>query len=339
MSVEGASDMPLAVYKAGYSATEFLDSVKTDIHGTFSYAVNVEKGKPEFLYVYHADIPLASLLLSRGEKAVVSADTLGNYSVSGSEESALLSGINKDFNDFARNLSSAASSAQASKLYVNYYRGRVSYVLSHPYSLTVIPVLYQKLGSDFQIFNQSTDAILFRRAVDSLKTVYPQSPYVKGLETETIRREKEMQLNMALQNAKVSGFPDIVLPDVYGQKKALSGVDSKLVLLNFWTIDEPEQILYNLEVLMPLYKLYRDRGLEIYSVCLSADKAGWASVVRNQSLQWINVCDANAANSTLVQLYNLKKLPTTLVISGGELTSDKAGSASELQAAIMKRLK
>ena len=75
---------------------DVLDTVKTDASGKFSYKVNVEKGQPEFLYVYHNDKRVASLLLEAGDKVNVTADTLGNYTVEGSEESARLALVERE---------------------------------------------------------------------------------------------------------------------------------------------------------------------------------------------------------------------------------------------------
>ena len=58
-----------------------LDTVTTDKNGAFKYVVDVKKGQPEFIYLFHGDTRIASLLLQNGEKAIVKTDTLGNYSV------------------------------------------------------------------------------------------------------------------------------------------------------------------------------------------------------------------------------------------------------------------
>jgi hypothetical protein len=50
----------------------------------------VEKGQPEFIYLFHDGTRIASLLLKSGDKVTVSADTLGNFTVDGSDDSAYL---------------------------------------------------------------------------------------------------------------------------------------------------------------------------------------------------------------------------------------------------------
>lgn len=339
MTVDGAPGAKLAVHKLNVSSADLLDSVKTDANGHFSYSLPVAKGQPEFVYVYKGDVRLAALLLEAGEKAVVCADTLGNFSVEGSAGSAELAGIEKAYSDFIRDLAAATEPREATSVYVRYYRDRLAYVVGHPYSLAVVPVLFQNLAAELPIFSQSTDAILFKAAADSLKTVYPESKYVKALETEAERRMNNMAIQNAVLNAEQTGFPDISLPDINAQKVALSGVDSKVVLLHFWNVDDAEQKLFNVDVLLPLYKKYHAKGLEIYAVGVTADKALWASVVRNQALPWINVCDGFGAASPAVRLYNLQTLPTTIMIADGEITSAKIDGEVGLSKELSRLLK
>lgn len=173
-----------------------LDTVKTDDKGRFTYKQEMVSGQPEFVYLFYKDTKIASLLLQKGDKVKVSADTLGTYSVSGSDETLKLMEVERDeaeFNDklYAESARmedldpSSAEAVQARKeiasQYIAYYRGRVKYILQNSHSLTVIPVLYQTVGDGLPVFGQATDAIHFRNMADSLKIVYPESRYVKAL--------------------------------------------------------------------------------------------------------------------------------------------------------------
>ena len=339
MTVPDAPGAKLAVHKLNVSSADLLDSVKTDAGGHFKYSLPVKKGQPEFVYIYKGDTRLAALLLEAGEKAVVEADTLGNYSVEGSEGSAELAGIEKAYSDFIRELAAAGDPREATRLYIRYYRNRMAYVLNHQKSLAVVPVLFQNVGAELPVFSQSTDAIVFSATADSLKTVYPDSKYVKALETEAERRKNSMELERAILQADQTGFPDIALPDINAEKVSLAGVDAKVILLYFWDVDDAEQKLFNSDVLLPLYKKYHAKGFEIYAVGVTGDKALWASVVRNQALPWINVCDGFGAASPAVRLYNLKSLPTMLIIADDEISSAKIDSDVSLRRELAKLLK
>lgn len=330
-----------------------LDTVKTDASGRFSYSVEVAEGQPEFVYLFHGDTKLASLVLEAGDKVSVEADTLGTYTVTGSEESVKLQEVEKNYSEFIGKVAgilNAASEGEltdadlaginkaVSKEYVNYYRKAVAYVISNQKSITSVPVLFQTVDTGFPVFNQPTDAVTFRSVCDSLKTVYPESKYVKALDKEAERREQALSLSIKLSEQEQVNFPDIVLPDINGQKSALSAVDAKIILLYFWTASDAAHKMFNVDTLLPLYEQYHSKGFEIYSVAIDADKATWAASVKNQKLPWINVCDGLGLSCPALAIYNVGSIPTSFVIRDGALTTDSIGSIEGLKAYLQKNL-
>ena len=322
-----------------------LDTVSVDASGKFSYRFRPEKGQPDFVYIFHNDTRIASLLLQQGDKVHINADTLGNYTVEGSPESIKLAGVEKDFADFTSGFTAlaerldgldAASSEAASvrkamgKAYTDYYRSRVKYIMENSRSLTVVPVLYQTVGA-LPVFGQETDAIHFRNICDSLKSVYPDSKYVAALETEAKRRTDLLALKARIESAPQMDYPDLELPDVHSEKVKLSEVDAKVIMVHFWTSSNAAQKMFNLDVLKPIYKEFHSRGLEIYQVALDVDKALWARTVRDQGLEWINVCDGLGGNSPAVLMYNIGALPATFIISDGELVDGKGVDLASLR--------
>ena len=332
---------------------EVLDTVKTDASGKFSYKAEIKKGQPEFIYVFYKDTKIASLLLEAGDQVSLQADTLGNCTVNGSEESVKLAQVEKDYvdavgrlNEMAERLSSVSDVKEAMELrqamgqeYVDYYRSRVKYLMENSRSMTVVPVLYQSLGENLPVFAQSTDALHFLNAADSLATVYPESRYVKALRKEAEKRFGYMELETRLKNAEEIGFMDIELPDMNSQKKKLSDLDAKLVMVYFWSATDAEQKMFNLDVLKSLYEDYHKRGFEIYQVALDPDKASWAQVVKQQALPWINVCDGLGGNSPYVLTYNLGGLPSAYIISDGELVDGQVVDEKSLRKLIDNLLK
>ena len=307
---------------------KLLDTVCMDASGRMRYAVDVKPGQPEFIYLYSGDTRIASLLLSQGEKAVVKTNSLGVYEVEGSPESARLAEVEAMMARFAKAADSTDDARELVSIFIAYHRECTKYVLENPRSLTVIPVLFQQLDANSSVFNQYTDAILFRRTLDTLKTVYPESRYVKALEKETVRREEAMQMQSLIGSAGTMGFPDLNLPGTDGQKVMLSGVDSKAILLHFWDSSVAEDKMFNLDKLMPVWERWSSRGLQIYAVDLNPDKAVWASVVKAQKLPWINVNDGLGAASPSIVLYNVGALPASYLIADGELAASIDGDAT-----------
>ncbi len=333
--VSGAHEVTLVAKKLNLNKFEVLDTIKTNSSGAFSYKVDVKKGDPEFIYLFNGENRIASLILQKGDKVKVDVDANGaNYSVTGSEESVKLAEVERVETDFNQALAditakldkigpasdeAAPLRREMTRKYVDYYRDRVKYVMSNPKSLTVIPVLYQVVGENLPVFGQTTDAMHFRSCTDSLMTVYPDSRYVKALAEETARRENLLSLSARLSNAQQLGYIDIDLKDITGKSVKLSDVDAKVVMVYFWAASEAGQKMFNLDVLKPVYEDYRSRGLEIYGVSLDTDKTLWATTVKNQDLEWINVCDVAGIAATA---YNVPSLPTVYFIVDGEIKSD-----------------
>ena len=188
------------------------DTLKVSSSGSYKTRIPLET--PDFVYISRNGRQVASLLLSRGEKVKVSSDTLGRHlSVEGSGESIALGEVEKDYAAFCRAFSSSRDASEATKVYIDYYRGRMAYVMTHPRSLTSVRVLFQKTPSGVPVFNQLTDAIVMGNIADSLAAVYPGSGYVASLRKEADSRRKKLELSSRLRDASVMSFPEIELPD------------------------------------------------------------------------------------------------------------------------------
>ncbi len=334
--VTDAPDSDVIVSLLDVNRYQVLDTVKTDAQGRYTYKLEMKEGQPEFIYLFHGAKRIASLLLQKDDKVKVTSDTLGNYSVTGSPECDRLAEVERTQAEFGNKFAATqaqladmdASSPEAavlradlSRQYIAYYRDRVKYVLENSKSLTVVPVLYESIGGTLPVFGQTTDAIHFRNISDSLKTVYPESRYVKALEQEAARRTSYLEMDNRLRNAAEVNYIDIAMPDVKGNTVKLSEVEGKVVMVYFWASENAEQKMFNLDVVKPVYADYKDKGFEIYAVSLDTDKAKWATTVRNQELDWINVCDGRGSASPVVTTYNVQSIPSLFFLVDGDLVS------------------
>lgn len=323
-----------------------LDTVSVNASGKFVYKVDVMKGDPEFIYLYHNDRKIASLILDAGDNVRVEADTLGRSTVvEGSEESLKLADVEKDyaairtmFDAYARQMEAASDEEEVKavsqlmgKAYLDYYRDRVKHVMTDSRSLSVIPVFYQALGENLPLFSQSTDAVLFQTVADSLEMAYPDSRYVKALRAEAERRFGYLELQERLINAEEIGYPDIELPDMNAKNRKLSDVDSRVILLYFWSAAQAQQNIFNVEVLKPLYEDYHSKGFDIYQVSFDVDKSLWATTVRGQDLPWTNVCDARGSASPYLAIYNIPALPVAFILADGELVDGQIVDEASLR--------
>ena len=180
-TVAGAPDSEIIVKQLDINVYSVLDTISTGADGSFRYKVDVKKGQPEFVYLFHGDTRIAGLLLETGEKVSVSADTLGNYSVQGSVGSEKLAEVDKAYSRFLNDIYNAETGPEMGRIYIDHYRECVKYVLANPYSLTTVPVLFERLSDVSPDFSQNTDALLFKTAADYLNTVHPQSRHVPAI--------------------------------------------------------------------------------------------------------------------------------------------------------------
>ena len=341
--VDGASEEELVVKSLDVNHYKVVDSIKTDSKGRFSFKMDIPKDDPQFVYVYKGDRKLTSLLLQSGDRVSVDADTLGKWTVKGSEECEKLLSVEQAYSAFLAEMTGIIETSEdvnrdLSRRFIAYRRDRLGYVMENSKSLSVVPVLFQKLNEKTPIFNEPTDAILLGTIADSLKSVYPESRYVKSLEKEAARRRTSLEMQYKLQNASEIGYIDIELPGMDGKKTKLSETEGKVVMLYFWATTA-EQKMFNIDALLPLYNEFHDRGFQIYAVSFDVDKTVWATVVKNQKLPWVNVCDTRGNSSPVIGLYQLTSLPTAYFIVDGELdTEAKVSDEASIREYLKKKL-
>ena len=176
------------------------------------------------------------------------------------------------------------------------------------------------------------------RVYDTLKTVYPASPYLVSLADEVSLRRNALEMQNRIAAAEEVDFPEIVLSDVNGRQQSLTSLKGKVIVLMFWDASNVEQRVYNSDLKI-LYDRYHDRGLEIYQVGLNSDKTAWAMQVKEQGLPWISVCDPSAGTSVAAMLYNVSKLPAMYIISrDGSIQSRDVFDMNLLQTEIQRLL-
>lgn len=308
-----------------------VDTIKTDSEGSFVYKTGKLSSSPDFYYLYYKGRKIASLVLSKGEEVYLTADTLGqNQLVEGSQESILLNNLEKDINasvakfDSLSALRNAALEAGDSKLadslsymlgslYVKSKQAAIKHLYSNPGSITNIILLYQKFPGDLPLFGDMRDVLLFQRVYDSLRVVYPESPYLNSLQDVISAMDRSDALTSKLLDASEVGFPDISMPDTDSKVRILSELSGKVIILLFWSAGDANQKMFNRE-LLALYDKYSSSGLEIYQVSVDTDKTAWARAVAEQGLPWINVCDGLGGASQAVLTYNVREVPSLFVI-------------------------
>ncbi len=300
--------------------------------GQAEISIDINEKSPEFVYLTSDNGRRVSILLSKGEKVSVELNSNGELlNVQGSPESLLLQQVEADQQAFAiafDSLSVALNSAmeigdqkarerinkELGALYVAHKQKAIKYIYAHPKSMTVIPVIFQNVAENLPLFSEYTDAILFERVYDSLRTQYSGSPYLVSLMGEIEKRKNLLQMETFLSMAQSTDFPEIILPDANSQQQHLSSLQGNVILLYFWDPQNDGMKLYNTD-LIPIYEKYHSKGFQIYQVAITTNKTDWAIYLKGQPLPWINVCDIAADNSYAAAVYNVTELPASFLIS------------------------
>lgn len=338
----------LAVNKLKAVDTLYLKKGHADI------SLKVNENSPEFIYLESENGKRVSVLLSKGENVSVELDSNGELlNIQGSPESLLLQEVEAAQQTFRMafdSLSVALNNAvelgdQAARtrinkelgaMYVAYKQKAIKYIYAHPKSMTLIPVIFHNVTENLPLFSEYSDAILFERVYDSLRTKFSGSPYLVSLMSEIEKRKNMLQVETFLSNAERTDFPEIILPDINSQQQHLSALQGNVILLSFWDPQNDGMKLYNND-LIPIYEKYHSKGFQIYQVAITSDKTDWAIYLKGKPLPWISVCDIANDNSYAAAIYNVSELPSLFLIAkDGTIVSKNIFDIKALEKEIAK---
>lgn len=192
------------------------------------------------------------------------------------------------------------------------------FVFDHPRSFASYYALFQSVVDMplFDIFAKE-DLVYYNALATSLKMEYPTNERVSDLcnrvllVRHAIAQQKKQ--NDLISSAVEVNSPNLSIVDKDGNKKNLSDLRGKIVILQFWAAQDKESRRVNRQ-LVRLYNQYKSQGLEIYQVSIDTSKLMWESAVETDGLVWTNVCDMLGLNSPAVHLYNVTRIPSNYII-------------------------
>ena len=327
-----------------------IDSVKLSEDGNFMLKLDKVSATPSLYHIVYEGnrIPL---LLQGGDHITVSSagNALRNYTVEGSEESELLHEFNHSYVEgvialnelMSRLTADDLSDDERQKLAVEYTKqkneikqNQLRFIIENKDRIAAVYALYQRLPGDVNLFNGNSDVIYYRTVAEAIAESYPESLYLPLLRSQIARMDAQISL---LSQVKTMNFPEISMPDMYGNEQKLSALEGKVILLHFWSAAVGNSNTFNAD-LKKVYEKYHDQGLEIFQVAVDTSKALWINTVQDQQLPWISVCDLLGEASPVVGAYNVSSLPSNYLISrdGNILGKDLMGE--QLEQAIKKNI-
>lgn len=336
------ADMVYLEYASALEQT-IIDSVKLGEEGNFALTIENVTTTPSLYYIIYNNerIPL---LLQQGDDVELSAagNVARNYKVEGSEESEILREFNQEYISGMMTLRSIISkiaagnlsdeerkalSEEYTKTYLDIKRKQMSFIVNHKQNIAAVYALHQRLPNDSYLFNGDSDVIYYRTVAEAIEQTYPESHYLPILRSQIARMSAQSSL---LSQAKEVNFPEIKMPNMFGQEVALSSLSGKVILLHFWSVAIGNGNVINAEM-KEIYNRYKEQGFEIYQVAIDTSKSDWINAIQEQQLPWISVSDMKGEASTSLGEYNVQRLPSNFLIDreGNIVAKDLAGEKLE----------
>ncbi len=172
----------------------------------------------------------------------------------------------------------------------------------------------------------------YEMILDQLKKDYPDWPTTAEFEKVILEFKSKISTAVAIDKP----CPDIQLPNPEGKKLSLKSLRGKVVLLDFWASwcgpcrrENP--------FVVSLYKKYKSKGFEIYSVSLDGiedrraaalkqspdrlksflerEKDNWKKAIEQDQLSWPwHVSELRSWSSSVVSQFGVNSIPRTFLI-------------------------
>jgi len=127
--------------------------------------------------------------------------------------------------------------------------------------------------------------------------------------------------------------PDLSLDDTAGKAIALSSLQGKYVLLDFWASWCGPCRAENPNVLAA-YKKYKGRNFTILAVSLDSKRDQWLKAVQHDGLLWPQVSDLEGWQSGAAAKYGVHAIPTNFLIDPSGVIIAKSLRGPELESKL-----
>ncbi len=318
VSIQGKVNFPLeegmiVLEKAGTTGMMAVDSVKLGEDSTFQFNVEIEE--PGFYRLNLFNNQYVTLVLD-DEDVVVTADGNNNQGMAKVEGST--------DTDYFYSVEAMMQELQAgvNNLNQEYIEARTA---NNKEGMQAVEQKYESMETALrtklkeQIRNMGTsitalyavnyldadrDFEFLAELAEKFKEEAPNSQYTQDFVTNV----EDMRVLAIGKEA-----PEIALPNPQGDTIALSSLQGKYVLIDFWAAWCRPCRMENPNVVR-MYEKYKDKGFEIYGVSLDRTKDAWVDAIQADNLTWTHVSDLKYFNSEAAELYNIQAIPATYLL-------------------------
>ena len=333
--IQKGDGITLYLDKLHTASKETIDSVKLDKDGEFSF--KTQSTQPEFYLLRLSNGKLITLLTAPNEEVEVNsiASHMNSaYIVSGSTGSAFVKDLNDKLNKTKDSLAVIKKELKEKKSDPNYSSisqnllakyieviqdqrdFSANFIMKNATSLSSYLALYQKIDKDTYTLNENADIKYAKIVASSMRALYPEHEYTKAV-LANLKTMQDRLTNLKVKEMiaeKGTNYPNLTLKDTKGTEINLNSLDGKFIILSFWASQDVNSRKQN-KTLKNIYKKYKNKGLEIYQVSIDQDEKLWKKAIKEDGLNWINVCDLENGSGLAVRNFNVQQIPANYLIS------------------------
>ncbi|NVO11616.1 MAG: AhpC/TSA family protein [Bacteroidales bacterium] len=331
VKIKSSKDSKVYLDKLDFSKSTCIDSVEvSEGEDNFSFRAK-SVTEPTFFALRVKDKGAITLLSDPGEKMnlIINADKLNDYSVLGSKGSLKTKELTNKLSETKSKLYSLklkynlAQEPVVKSMIEQEYNAAIDsqraynsrFIWTNAMSRASVMAVYQKYDDNTYVLDRAEDLVLFKAVASTLKALYPNSNYTKGMIAEIHKIEgiiRGSNINSIIDQS-VTTIPDIVLPNPHGDIVKLSMFKGKVILLDFWVSWDQTSLMDNRE-LLNIYRQFKSKGFEIYQISLDTNRDEWVNAIESANLPWVNVSELNPKGSTYALTYNITQLPANYLI-------------------------
>lgn len=351
-TVTEAKDSVLYLENMSLDGPVVVDSVKLDDKGAFSFSGKAPDA-PEFYRLRIAG-QIINLSVDSTETVDVKASypsMATGYTVDGSAECATIRELALKQIDLQNrviavqnnpNLGYDLTRDSIGKLVAAYKEDiKRNYIYKAPMRASSYFALFQTLGN-MLIFNpreNADDVKVFAAVATSWDTYHPDALRgknlhniaIEGMKNVRIMRNKMASRNIDASKVNVSNIINISLLDNQGNRRSLTDLKGKVVMLDFHVFGSNGSTKRIMEM-RELYNKYHDRGFEIYQVAFDPDEHFWKT--QTAALPWISVRDPQGLQSQNLAAYNVSSIPTFFLIDRNNEVKKRDSQITDIDAEI-----
>lgn len=268
------------------SRYERLDSTTSDSEGEFTFTINADTVTPLALLMPEGNI--VTLYAEPGTTAKLNKDTTLNsgYSVEGGATQALHDSI-------SRLLDGCASNSQRMAIIDEF-------IAKYPVSEINVEIMRR-----YMVDTPSPDNGHIRNRISKLGGILQDHEFFA-----TTKKNIDKKNSNTLHRL----FPSFTYTTAEGEEVNLEEYKNKYTLITFWAPWD-EACMEKMKKLKAVADTIESNSYAILNIALDHNKARWEEAMANDTIEGDNVCDTKAWNSELVNNFNIKSLPYSILLS------------------------